>query len=245
MTQTYFIPDKMRVYAIGDIHGMAKMLDHMHEEIAIDLVKHPVEHPVIVYLGDYIDRGDENSRVIEILAERQNMNDGVEKHFLMGNHEDAVLNFMDDPHAIISWLEYGGIETIRDYGIEFDKKIASEGDIEDVARKLKAAVPPSHLAFLRSLDVKLEIGDYIFVHAGIHPQRRLEDQKRHDLLMIREPFLSYGGPFPKRVVHGHTPVKTPDIRHNRLNMDTGAVYGGALSCAVLESDQTRVLQVNN
>ena len=244
MNDSYFIPENTRVYAIGDIHGMVTLLNQMHEKIAIDMVTSPVETPVIIYLGDYIDSGEDNYQVLETLIHRQSQEDGVKRIFLKGNHEDAMLRFLKDPVAGLGWLDYGGDKTMRDYGVNTDR-INSVGDLQGLAEEFKAAVPQAHLNFLKSLETFNIIGDYCFVHAGIRPGKTLENQNPEDLLYIREPFLNSTELFSKRIIHAHTPVKKPDIKPNRINVDTGAVYGGDLSCAVLEKDTVRILSVNN
>lgn len=243
MSNIHFIPENTRVYAIGDIHGMASMMDDMHAKIADDIAKNPILYPVIVYLGDYIDRGEDNRGVIETLIDHSKNEDGVQRHFLLGNHEDAMLAFMKDPLMAARWLEFGGIETMRDYGLEFGSEMASATKLEEMASRFKSAVPKLHIDFLQSLKTKVEIGDYLFVHAGIDPSKPIEQQSKGDLTFIRGPFLNYEGSLPKRVVHGHTPVKKPESKHNRINVDTGAVFGGDLTCVVLEVDQERFLQV--
>lgn len=242
MTRTHSIPENMRVYAIGDIHGRADLLDHMHELIAIDMVRKPVEMPVVVYLGDYIDRGLESYRTLDTLVNRLELSDNVHRSFLMGNHEYAILNFMKSPLSAQNWLHWGGVQTLESYGIEVDPKQFSSGYLVKLGEHLRNAMPEYHIDFLNSLSLKKEFGDYLFVHAGVHPDKGLEDQSREDLLMIREPFLSSVKPLSKCIVHGHTISEHPEVRPFRIGIDTGAYYTGVLSCAVLEASDIRFLQ---
>lgn len=232
----------MRVYAIGDIHGRADLLDHMHELIAIDMVRNPVDMPVVVYLGDYIDRGRESSRTLDILVERSCLSDNVERHFLMGNHEYSILNFIENPLSAQDWLHWGGVQTLESYGIEVNPKQFSSGYLVQLGKRLRNAMPENHIDFLNTLSLKKELGGYLFVHAGVHPDKNLENQSREDLLMIREPFLSSEKPLPKCIVHGHTISAQPVVRPFRIGIDTGAYDSGVLSCAVLEASDVRFLQ---
>jgi serine/threonine protein phosphatase 1 len=229
------LPLGQRIYAVGDIHGCADRLDAMHAAIAADLAERPVAQALVIHLGDYIDRGPDSAGVLERLiapfrAGSTPMPDVVN---LMGNHEDMLLTALaEGRRAGDHWLHNGGGETLVSWGLNWRKGPAAW------ARDS----PPRHLAFLRGLGVTHRAGGYVFVHAGLRPGVVLEAQSRHDMMWIREPFLSYEGALPGVVVHGHTPESTPIIRANRIGVDTGAVLGGALSCAVLEADRLGFLQ---
>jgi serine/threonine protein phosphatase 1 len=110
-------------------------------------------------------------------------------------------------------------------------------------RELKTRMPKTHLAFLAALRSSHVEGDYLFAHAGVRPGIPLSDQVEADLLWIREPFLCSAEDFGKVVVHGHTPTREPVLRANRIGVDTGACYGGALTALVLEGEERRFLQV--
>ena len=239
----YKVPPDMRVYAIGDIHGMVDMLDELHHKISIDLVQNPIKQTVFVYLGDYVDRGQNSKAVINKLIERQHIQDDIERHFLLGNHEQAMLEFMISPYSGSNWLNYGGDKTLQDYGVPTGEPPFSMRDYEYFSQAMGDYIPAAHMEFLKGLELSITIGDYIFVHAGINPEKPISQQDKRDLTFIREPFLSWQKPFEKCVVHGHTPVDQPDIRSNRINVDTGAVYNGQLTAVALENNIARFLNI--
>ncbi len=221
------LPPGQRVYAIGDVHGCFERLVEMHEQIAADLAERPIEHTVLVHLGDYVDRGMESAQVVEWLlagppVPAQRMVN------LMGNHEQMMLAAIAqvDKDAGEQWLRNGGADSLMSWGVQ-----------RTTAQKDWAGrIPLPHLLFLRDLALQLQIGPYLFVHAGIRPGVPLIQQTRQDLLWIREPFLSSKQDHGVVVVHGHSPRREPHVGKNRIGIDTGAVIGGALTCVVLESD---------
>ncbi len=152
----------------------------------------------------------------------------------MGNHEDMMLAALiaGDPGSREDWLSNGGGDTLRSWGL------SAHGTAAD----WRQGLPARHFELLRGLRLMHRCGGYAFVHAGIHPGRPLDRQSRNDLLWIREPFLSWNGPLPKVIVHGHTPAPSPEVRRCRIGIDTGAVRGGPLTCAVLEADRIGFLE---
>ncbi|MGD0431428.1 MAG: metallophosphoesterase family protein [Acetobacteraceae bacterium] len=227
------LPPGKRVYAIGDVHGCLDRLAALHERIAEDLVTRPVEHSVLVHLGDYVDRGLDSAQVVDWLSGgapvpvEQTVN-------LMGNHEDMMLQalFGTDKEATGIWLANGGADSLLSW---------------EISRKVPPAewtrlIPAEHQTFLHDLEISFRYGDYLFVHAGIRPLVPLDKQDKQDMLWIREPFLSWKHSHEAVVVHGHTPRHDPEIRFNRIGIDTGAVMGGALTCAVLEEDRIGFMQ---
>jgi len=232
------IPPGMRVYAIGDIHGHADLLDMMHEGIAQDLDRRPVEHSVIVYLGDYVDRGPDSAGVIERLRHTRL---GNERIMLRGNHEQVLRAFVADPLVMLHWQAFGGIETLTSYGIA-PPGVLNDAAFRQMHRAFLDALPPEHLAFLDSLSDQAVIGDYFFCHAGVRPGVPLDRQAPEDLLWIREPFLSSRADFGKVVVHGHTPVPLPERRRNQINVDTGAFRTGRLTAAIIEGTEVGFMQ---
>jgi serine/threonine protein phosphatase 1 len=242
----YGIPKGLRVYAIGDIHGHLAQLDKLHEAISVDLLTMPPEEVHIVYLGDYIDRGPANRGVIERLIERKARGDGITKSFLKGNHESAVFEFMEDPVGS-DWLRYGGLDTLRDYGIFFEGGVPLPAEKERAAKKMCTAVPQEHFEFFSTLEVAVEIGDYLFVHAGVDPRKKFSEQTERDLTCIREPFLSWHlqddfKPLEKKVVHGHSAYAAPENQPHRVSLDTGCFKGGKLTAGVFEGTSVRFLQ---
>jgi serine/threonine protein phosphatase 1 len=160
--------------------------------------------------------------------------------FLKGNHETFVPRFLNDPAVLQEWRLCGGLETLVSYGL---KPSINPGSPEqfDLAEAFAEAIPEQHLKFLESLGISFGCGDFLFVHAGIRPGVPIRHQKEEDLLWIREEFLSCEEAFESVIVHGHTPVRNPDIRSNRINIDTGAFATGSLTCAVIEGSKIMIL----
>jgi serine/threonine protein phosphatase 1 len=234
------VPDGRRVYAVGDIHGRADLLRRLHRAIAEDAAQAGELHRVVVYLGDYVDRGPASSEVIEnLLAPAL---PGFEAVHLKGNHEDMLLRFLDDPEQGELWLMNGGMETLESYGVEVPAWYRRGRAMETTAAWLRRAMGPRHLRFLSGLRIMHEEGDYLFVHAGVRPDVGLAEQREYDLMWIRDPFLRHPEPFGRIVVHGHTIAPEPEVRANRIGIDTGAYYYGRLTCLVLEGEERRFLQ---
>ncbi|ADZ71444.1 metallophosphoesterase [Polymorphum gilvum] len=233
------LPEGTRVYAVGDIHGRFDLLWRLAGAIEADLAARPVARVVEVYLGDYVDRGPDSARVVDWLS--RPAAGGRERICLMGNHEHALLSFLADPGLFAQWRQFGGGETLISYGIDLPAR-ADQADPERLRAALRAALPVSHLRFLRALPALHRIGGYAFVHAGVKPGVTLDAQVETDLLWIRQEFLDYPGDFGAVVVHGHTPQDTIDLKPNRINIDTGAYMTNRLTCAVLDADGVRFLQ---
>jgi serine/threonine protein phosphatase 1 len=224
------LPDGLRIYAIGDIHGRADLLEALLLQIDVDRALYPSSRPILVFLGDYIDRGAASRQVLDLLLGCQRTKEAV---FLKGNHDSFVRRFLSSPAVLDEWRLYGGLETLVSYGL---KPSINPGVTEQrqLAEELAKSIPNQHLEFLDSLNLSFNCGDFLFVHAGIRPGVPIRKQKEEDLLWIREEFLSCEQRFEKFVVHGHTPVPTPDFRSNRINIDTGAFATGRLTCIMIE-----------
>ncbi|MFC4167591.1 metallophosphoesterase family protein [Teichococcus aestuarii] len=223
------LPPGLRVYAIGDVHGCATKLARLHAMVAEDWARRPAERCALVHLGDYVDRGPDSAAVLDRLCGESPV-PGAERVHLRGNHEAMMLDSLAAGPGTVAedvWLWNGGDATLSSYGV-------CQGP---------PVLPLRHRALLATMPLRWEAGDYLFVHAGIDPRRPLAAQRNQDLLWIREPFLSWPRPLPKVVVHGHTPCRAPELRPNRIGIDTGAVAGGPLTCLVLEAAQLRFLSV--
>jgi len=206
-------------------------------EISRDLDAHPIGDCLTVTLGDYLDRGPDPRGVLDRLARNPFPTDFVA---LKGNHEELFETFLRDPSIAGLWRRLGGLETLHSYGVQVRSLMVGR-NYEQVAEALRAAVPQAHLEFLASLKLSLTVGKYFLCHAGVRPGVPLEDQSAEDLLWIREQFLDSRADFGKIVVHGHTPIEEPEVRPNRINIDTGAFMTGRLTCAALESECVRFL----
>jgi serine/threonine protein phosphatase 1 len=229
------------VYAIGDIHGRLDLLDLLLELIAKDAQRRHkrADKPMLIFLGDYIDRGRDSRGVIERIVDLK-AKGPFEVIPLMGNHERALLNFLKDPVPFRGWLDYGGQETLESYGIPAVASTAPDDELIDCAAKLESQIG-SRLDFLRSLKLWHLVGSYLFVHAGVRPGLDLDQQVEKDLLWIRSPFLTPANHgLPYTVVHGHTPEPTVRVRPDRISLDTGAYASGILSAARIEGDQVEV-----
>lgn len=235
-------PRGLRLYAIGDVHGCADLLADMHARIDADLTARPVDDFRILHLGDYIDRGPDSRGAVEIALARHR--DG-RCHCLRGNHEQFLIDCLTGAGAdsLDLWLMNGGDATLDSYGVEVASLLGARSaySVALLGQRLAQAIPPGHRQFFLGLPLLMRIGDYAFVHAGIRPGRALDDQEARDLIWIREPFLADPRLHPAVVIHGHTPVREVEIRLNRIGIDTGAVFGGELTCLVLEDDRKDIL----
>ncbi len=233
-----WMPRGERLYAIGDIHGRADLLRVLLD--AVDEDVRGTDSATLVLLGDYVDRGPDSSHVIDaLLGARPALSRTVP---LLGNHEASFLQFMEDARLGPSWLHYGGRETLASYGVRAASGGESPARLAALQAALAEALPPAHLSFLEALAPSYEAGGYLFVHAGIRPGIPLAEQSLDELLWIRDAFLRSTADHGRVVVHGHTIVQEPEVRSNRIGIDTGAFATGVLTCLVLEADRYRVIQ---
>lgn len=232
--------DGQLVYAVGDIHGRYDLMKGLLAQVLADAAARAAgRRPVLVFLGDYVDRGPQSAEVVEALTWLQGRRD-LEIHVLKGNHEQALLDFLDNPETGGPWLGFGGAETLASYGVR-----VPEGRDELVAARdaLLARMPAAHLRRIQSLETLLVIGDYAFVHAGVRPGVALAAQAEEDLLWIRRDFMQSTGPFGKIIVHGHTwRDERPEVLEHRMGVDTGAYATGVLTALRLEDEAVGLLQ---
>jgi serine/threonine protein phosphatase 1 len=231
------VPDGTLVYCVGDIHGRDDLLREMAKRVEADVKTRSFDHAVTVFLGDYIDRGPGSMFVVEKLASGEWPTPIIA---LAGNHEDFLITFLDNAEILEFWRSQGGLETLYSYGVDVGPAMAGR-DFEEVQAAFTDGFPKHHRNFLEALKVSMVIGDYFFCHAGVRPGVPLDRQNRGDLLNIREPFLSSEAEHGKLVVHGHTPAVAPEIRPNRIGIDTAAYATSRLTCLVLEKDRQRFL----
>lgn len=231
------LPEGRRIYCVGDIHGRLDLLDGLLGRVTADLAADPASDMLFLFLGDYVDRGPSSFGVIERLSA---LADIVPTIFLKGNHEAVLIDFLWQPLVLPFWKSMGGYPTLLSYGLVPPLQ-PTEQDCYEVAEALQAALSDRHRRFFESLHPFHVEGDYLFVHAGIYPGRALEAQAERDLLWIRDRFLTSTRRHERFVIHGHTPVPEPDVRANRVNIDTGSYATGRLSCLVLEDDRLRFI----
>ena len=229
------------MYCIGDIHGRADLLEDLHAQIREDASNFDGVNQLL-YLGDFIDRGDESRRVIDLLIS-QPLPD-FEYIYLLGNHEQSMLDFLLDAGAMAGWLHWGGRETLLSYGINVPLTPAPS-DLDELKVLLERALPAKHLHFLQNCTLSHTEGSYYFVHAGIRPGVKLERQDYQDQLWIRDAFTRSTRDHGAVVVHGHTISEEVEFLPNRIGIDTGAYYSGVLTCLVLEGEEQRLLQTGN
>lgn len=227
----HFVPAGQRVYAVGDIHGRLDLLEHLLEEIDADHASRPPSQIGYVFLGDLVDRGPDSCGVIDRLLRLRDS--GAQTRFLLGNHDEVFLKAASgDIKAMRFLTRIGGKETILSYGVS--KEAYDNADYPELARMFADKVPAAHREFLESFENYAEIGDYLFVHAGIRPGVELANQSTTDLRWIRGEFLNHRDHHGKMVVHGHSISEEPDVRRNRIGIDTGAFASGRLTALGLE-----------
>ncbi|MGN6514339.1 MAG: metallophosphoesterase family protein [Rhizomicrobium sp.] len=231
------VPQGTRVYAIGDIHGRSDLLDRLLMQIRRESAVFPGQ-VVLVFIGDYVDRGRDSKGVIDILVEARQE---FQTRLLRGNHDQSMLNFIANPNAYPAWRDIGGADTLWSYGVS-PPKSADTSAYSDTRDRFVKVLPPAHVEIFQILESAVEIGDYLFVHAGVRPGIPLESQDPMDLMWIRDEFLTSKSPFEKMIVHGHSPMREPARKSNRISIDTGAYASGRLTAAVFEGTDCRFLQ---
>jgi serine/threonine protein phosphatase 1 len=231
------LPGGLRIYAVGDIHGRADLLKTLFGRIDADLAAHPAAQSQQVFLGDYVDRGPDSAAVLDMLIERAQAHEVI---CLKGNHEILLAEFLEDPSVLTAWAQYGALPTLASYGLS-PAFHATPKEQRELSASLRKAMPENHALFLSRLKPSFTAGDYFFVHAGVRPGIPLGRQQEDDLFWIRDDFLICEEPFEKIIVHGHTPVREPEVRPNRINIDTGAYATGRLTCLRLEGGKIEFL----
>lgn len=235
------VPEGTVVWAVGDIHGCLELLEKLVEAIVHDAMASTAQRKVVIFLGDYIDRGPDSRGVLRYLINLPT-DSGVEWRFLKGNHEEAMLKFLDDPSFGPNWCEYGGDAALASYGLKPPEMKHRAEAWARVSADLDHKVSAREREFLEGLEFSVSVGDYFFAHAGARPGIALNRQSNRDLLWIRGSFLDDIGTFDKVVVHGHTPSKHVHIDHRRIGVDSKAYASGVLSAIELSGATKRTLQ---
>ena len=232
------LPEGQRIYAIGDVHGRADLLEQVRDKVAIDLMTRPIAHATIVTLGDYVDRGPATKTVLDHLTSQTFF--PARLVALGGNHDLLFRDFLLNPELGEHWRSMGGVETLKSYGAP-TKDFQLGKNLGGVAATFGDVLPDAHRRLMFDLPLHFEMGDYFFCHAGVRPGRPLDRQAEQDLIWIRDEFLNSDQDFGKVVVHGHTPMDRPQVRHNRVSIDTAAYATGRLTCVVIEGDRLHFL----
>lgn len=237
--RTSHTPEDTCIYAVGDIHGRFDLLESLQQQILEDSQKRKCSRKLLLYVGDYIDRGFQSKEVITHLLEKPL--EGFEIIHLKGNHEDALLTFLEEPEKAAAWLLWGGDATLQSYGVGLHDSKRKRRSPAELAADLRIKIPEQHLEFLQSLKLSHQEGDYVFVHAGLRPGVELANQQPEDMMMIREPFIFSKLAFPYTVVFGHTIFTEPFMENDRIGIDTGAYASGKLTAVVLEDSDVAFL----
>jgi len=239
ISNNYKIPEDCRVFAVGDIHGRRDLLELIYEKITGHISVSPSKRDVLVFLGDYVDRGFSSRHVIDFLLETDLSS--FETHFLKGNHEDMMLAFLEEESDGSDWVMNGGYATLLSYGVRFNL-LDDSWDMDETRGHLKSALPDGHLDFLQKLEHAYTVGGYHFVHAGVRPGVALADQVPKEMIWVRNLFLNSDADHGARIVHGHTIVREPEILPNRIGIDTGAFHSDCLTCLVLDGENMEFIQ---
>lgn len=234
------IPLGTCVYAVGDIHGRYDLTLGLLEKIWADADSD--RQNVLIFLGDYVDRGPASMQVVDYLSKL--IRPGWQIVKLIGNHEYSLLEYLKNPEIYAVWRTYGGAETLLSYGVK-PPMFSDAEEIGRAHREFAEKLPREHFLFLSGLSASYEVGDYFFVHAGVRPNVRLDEQVAEDLLWIRDDFLISDQDFGKVVVHGHTPAEKPIVRSNRIGIDTGAYATGQLTAVKLVEDRCTFLSTTD
>lgn len=235
------VPPGTVAWAVGDIHGRLDLLLPLVEAMAADLHESRAERKMIIFLGDYIDRGPDSRGVLRLLS-GLSRSQGLEWRFLKGNHEQAMLEFLDDPSAGARWCEYGGDRALRSWGLRVPELAHRTEAWARVAADLRHKLTKREADFLGTLELSVTVGDYFFSHAGARPGLALDRQSPQDLMWIRQPFLNSRTAFECMVVHGHTPTPAVHADQRRIGIDTKAYDSGVLSALRLEGQEQSLLQ---
>lgn len=224
-------PEGRLIYAIGDVHGRADRLAAL-----IGLIRQDVQRigplplkPTLMLLGDYVDRGPHSREVIDAILALEADPD-FQTIALRGNHDQFLLDFLKDGSSGGAWLQYGGGATLASYGVLPPMQRSDQQGWRDTAQALTKALPATHVDFLNRTRLVAVLGDFVFVHAGVRPGTKLEDQDPWDVMSIRKPFLANREPMAgKVVVFGHTAMDEPLVERHKIGVDTGAYATGVLT----------------
>jgi serine/threonine protein phosphatase 1 len=222
------------LYAVGDVHGCLQLLVKMEAEIAADKIGDGDK--LVVMLGDYVDRGPHSAQVLDrLLASPPS---GVKRICLAGNHEAAMLSFIEKPSSDAAWLRFGGLSTLSSYGI--DRAVMRFAQLSTLKFKqvLDSHIPTDHIDFLREMPVLVSLPEITMVHAGLREGVLLDDQEDRDLLWTRLSVPDSEAFWVGLLIHGHTPQSQPLLGARRICVDTESYRSGRLSAVRVKADHT-------
>lgn len=235
------IPPGRRIYAIGDIHGRLDLLEQLLEMLCGDRQDGMQRETCFIFLGDVIDRGPHSAQVVDRLLD---FSASASARFVRGNHEDILLSLLaDDPAAARQFAHIGGRETAFSYGVT--QELYRKCRYEDLGRLMRSHIPERHRNFYLNMEEMIEIGDYLFVHAGIDPAVAISKQDASRTRWIRDSFTGHAGPFEKVIVHGHSMTMKAQILPHRIGVDTGAYRSGMLTAVGLEENRRWLVQARS
>ncbi|MGB3166464.1 MAG: metallophosphoesterase [Alteraurantiacibacter sp.] len=232
------MPDGQRAYAVGDVHGRLDLFEALVDAIEADIADGEADgvSSQVILLGDLVDRGPDSAGVVKRARKWTKARD---VRVLAGNHEEMFVEAFRSKDMLKHFLRHGGRETLLSYGM--DRKAFSRASIDELQAMMADTVPAKHRKFIEGFEDMVQLGDYVFVHAGIEPGVPLEQQETSKLRWIREPFLSHRKSHGVVVVHGHTITDDVVVAPNRIGIDTGAYASGRLTALVLEGRKRRLL----
>ena len=242
--QTPTVPKGVVAWAVGDIHGRLDLLEPLIEHVIADSASSAAGRTVVIFLGDYIDRGPDSRGVIRYLANLPK-DASIEWRFLKGNHEEAMLGFLSDPTTGPTWCEYGGDAALASYGLRLPQMKHKPEGWAHLSADLDHKITAAERTFLEGLELSVSVGDYFFAHAGARPGIALSEQSARDLMWIRGSFLDSDVEFEKVIVHGHTPTPTVQADRRRIGIDTKAYESGMLTALKLSDAELLVVSSVN
>ena len=233
-----FMPEN--IYAIGDVHGCFDFQVQLEQKIIEDGIELSGEK-LIIYLGDLVDRGENSAAVIEHC--QTPLPDGFKRICICGNHDQAFLEFVENPKMTSEWMQFGGDKTLGSYGLDVEHFKSLKLGAKDFAELVQQSIPPYHVQFLREMPVALVTPKVIFVHAGMRPGLAFDKHTDEDFMWVRQEFLIEKRATDKIIVHGHTPSDKPILGPGRVGIDTGAYAGGTLTALKLVPGKIEFLEV--
>ncbi len=223
-----------RFYAVGDIHGRLDLLQRLLATLDTDCP--------LVFVGDYVDRGEYSAQVLRHLR-HLSANRDRQVICLMGNHEDMLLRFLDDPEGMARmWWHNGGQQTMTSFGIAAGS--TSTDEVNKIADRLRQEMGQPLLDWMQDRPLTWTSGNVTVVHAALDPSSPVDAQNRHACLWGHPRFPTQHRKDGQWVVHGHTIVTDPKVENRVVSIDTGAFATDHLTAAEISTRQIRFLSTD-